>query len=179
MPSAKDDDRWERWVKDALRTRHLHEPGRAALSKALALGGHLESSRGGAANWLATLLFDSASQPLPAGVRGVSAGNRRLLYEACVEGNQEKHCQLDLQIRRDPAGTIEVTGQLLPPWGPARVEATTGKTRRTKTLGESGEFLLRRIPSRARELRLEIRTEAGQSLVVPVIPLLLDDPESS
>jgi hypothetical protein len=172
MGPTRGDDRWERWVREALRGRHLQAPSAGALRKAQALGSGLDSRPAGGLQWLADLVFDSAAQPLPVGVRSAAAGQRRLLYEARSDSAAEERCQLDLRVRREPAGTIELTGQLLPPWVHARVEATVGRTRRKKTLGESGEFLMRRIPARAGSIRLEIRGENGEQLVVQELPLL-------
>ena len=178
MGSHRGDDRWERWVRDALKGHCLQAPSVGALRKARALGSRLGSRPVGGLQWLTALVFDSAAQPLPVGVRSAAGGQRRLLYEAQA-GSAEERCQLDLRVRREPAGTIELTGQLLPPWVSARVEAATGRTRRKKTLGESGEFLIRGIPARAETLRLEIRGEDGEQLVVQEVPLLPSPAESS
>ena len=51
------------------------------------------------------LLFDSGMQPAPAGVRGVAAGQRRLLYRARTTPGDE--VQLDLRVRRERSGTEE------------------------------------------------------------------------
>ena len=171
MGSHRGDDRWERWVRDALKGHRLQAPSVGALRKARALGSRLGSRPVGGLQWLTDLVFDSAAQPLPVGVRSAATGPRRLLYEARADAATTERCQLDLRVRREPAGTIELMGQLLPPWVDARVEATAGRTKRKKKLGESGEFVIRGIPARAEALRLEIRGEDGEQLVVQEVPL--------
>ncbi len=179
MGPRRADDRWERWVRDALKEPHLQAPSAGALRKAAALGSRLGSRPAGGLQWLTDLVFDSAAQPLPVGVRSAATGQRRLLYEARADAATKERCQLDLRVRREPAGTIELMGQLLPPWVRARVEATAGRTKRKRRLGESGEFVIRGIPARAEALRLEIRGEDGEQLVVQEVPLLPSPAESS
>ena len=179
MGPRRGDDRWERWVRDALKEAHLQAPSAGALRKARTLGSRLDSPPVGGLQWLTDLVFDSAAQPLPVGVRSAATGQRRLLYEVRAGSAAEKRCQLDLRVRREPKGTIELMGQLLPPWVHARVEATAGRTKRKKTLGESGEFLIQGISARAEALRLEIRGEDGEQLVVQEVPLLPSPSESS
>ncbi len=166
-------------MREALKGTHLQAPSAGALRKARALGSRLRSRPVGVLQWLAELVFDSAAQPLPVGVRSAATGQRRLLYEARAGAATEDRCQLDLRVRREPAGTIELTGQLLPPWVRARVEATAGRTKRKKILGESGEFLMRGIPARAETLRLEILGEDGEQLVLQEVPLLPSPAEPS
>lgn len=178
MGPNRGDDRWERWVQDALKGPHLDSPSAGALRKAKALGSRLASRPAGGLQWLTDLVFDSAAQPLPVGVRSAATGQRRLLYEGRVDRATTERCQLDLRVRREAAGTIELMGQLLPPWVRARVEATAGRTKRKKRLGESGEFVIRGIPARAKTLRLEIRGEDGEQLVVREVPLLPSPAES-
>jgi hypothetical protein len=51
------------------------------------------------------ILFDSASQPLLAGVRGTSAG-RQLLY-------QKDNCCIDIRLEAKPGSRVEMVGQVL------------------------------------------------------------------
>jgi hypothetical protein len=171
MGPRRGDDRWERWVQDALKGSHLRSPSAGALRKARALGSRLASGPVGGLQWLADLIFDSAAQPLPVGVRSARSGQRRLLYKIQSGSGAAERCELDLRVRCEPAGTIELTGQLLPPWARAHVEVSAGRTKRKKALGESGEFVIRGIPARAEALRLEIRGEDGEQLVVQEVPL--------
>jgi hypothetical protein len=168
MSKRDRDESWENWVGEALPGRHLRMPPAGTLRRALALGGGLKS-RPSAASWVVELLFDSAAQPLPAGVRGTGAGHRRLLYQARTTPGEE--VQLDLRVRREAGGTFELTGQVLPPWSGGRIVARLGKTTRKQPLGDGGEFVVRRLPARAETLTLEISTDAGDELVVPDIPL--------
>lgn len=168
MTKRDREDRWERWVREALPGPHLRRPPASTLRKALALGSQLEP-RTGAATWLVKLLFDSSAQPLPAGVRGGTAGHRRLLYQARTEPGEE--VQLDLRVRRERGGTLELTGQLLPPWAGAQVVAFAGRGRRKLSMGDGGEFLAKRLSAGSEVLRLEIRAENGDELVIDDIPL--------
>ena len=170
------DERWEDWVQGTLPARHLHQPPGSTLRKALTLGGQLEPQTSAAA-WLVRLLFDSAGQPLPAGVRGASTGQRRLLYEALTQPGSE--VQLDLRLRRQRDGSLEVTGQLLPPWAGARVEASSGRTRRKLVLGDAGEFVVKRLPARTETLSLKIRAESGDELDIDDVPLPENNTEDS
>lgn len=173
MKNNDRDDRWEDWVRQALPGAHLRQPPASTLRKALALGSRLQP-RATLSGWLIELLFDSAGQPLPAGVRGTTAGQRRLLYRARTEAGEEM--QLDLRLRRESGDALELTGQLLPPWTGARVQAVAGRTRRKQTLGDAGEFLVKRMPAKAGTLRIEIRAANGDEIVIPDIPL--PDPTS-
>ena len=74
-----------------------------------------------------------AAEPVPAGVRNAGAGERRMLLELHPLGREHTPLQLDLRVRREPAGGVEMAGQLLPPWVGAPVEvrrAGSSKRRR-------------------------------------------------
>ena len=170
-------DRWERWVEMALRGKDLHEPPQGALRKALALGSRLVSGARGS-HWLIELLFDSAVEPLPAGVRG-STADRRLLFEARMESDEAAGYQLDLRLRRARTGSLEVTGQILPPLLGGRVNARAGRVRRSQALGDTGEFVLRGLPRAADSLELQLEQADGSTLELPGIPLLPEGGESN
>ena len=172
MPSRRSNESWERWVRETLQGSHLKEPPGGTLRKAVALGGRLRPEESAAGRWLAKLVFDSAAEPLPAGVRGEAAGERRLLYQIPPGTLVDEGGQLDLRLVREPRGTVELIGQVLPPVADAWVEARVARTRRRQRLGDDGEFLLRGLPSRAGELRLEIRREGEEPLVFEGVPLL-------
>ncbi len=157
-----------------LRPAHLVEPPEGVVRRAAALGDGLVPGKVGWLDWLAELLFDSALAPLPAGVRSAGRDERRLLYRlrASCAGADEEAPQLDLRIRREPSGAVELTGQLLPPWPEARVVARGGRVRREGALGANGEFLLRSLPARAAHLRLEIEGSGRQRLVLEELPSL-------
>ena len=165
MP-RREDERWGLWAREALQGRHLHEPPEGAVRRAVSIAAASREDRPGAVEWLVKLLFDSSVQPLPAGVRAAASEPRRLLYE--VRG-RESH-QLDLRLRRERAGTVELTGQLLPPAADARVVAQLGRLRRTARMSAAGEFLLRGLPGKSPSVRLEIETD-GEPIVVPDVPL--------
>jgi hypothetical protein len=162
-------DRWERWVREALKGKQLREPQPGVLRKALAIGSRLGELAESRSPWWVALVFDSAAQPLPAGVRG-SSSQRRLLYEARPEEGSEAACQLDLRLRRLGDGKLELTGQVLPPpLDPMRVEARCGKVCRRKELRKSGEFLLRGLPGSAATVRLTLHDDSGPVLILPAI----------
>lgn len=170
-------DRWERWVEKALKGQSLHEPPNAALRKALALGSKLTPRRQGSLR-LVRLLFDSAVEPLPAGVRG-SASDRRLLFEARREDDESAAVQLDLRLRCRRGGSLEVTGQVLPPLVGAKILAVAGRVRRSKILGDTGEFVLRGLPRGAETLTLQVEEADGRGLELPEIPLAPSEEESN
>ena len=150
----------------ALRGKHLAEPPSGVLRRAIALGERLEP-RPRALRWLVDLLFDSAMQPVPVGVRG-GTSERRLLYK--IQDDAET-CQLDLRVRQEPSGGAEVVGQLLPPWPGARVEVRAAKLTKAASLGDSGEFLVRGLPVKAERFRLTIRRPDGTTVVIDSVPV--------
>jgi hypothetical protein len=156
-------------LPDLLQARHLVEPPRDVLHRAVALGERLRQPvrLADAARWLVELVFDSAREPLPVGVRGGGGAERRLLFEA-RQGDGASH-QVDLRLRRTAAGRIDVTGQCLPPWPGARVEAGSGRHR--ADLGEGGEFLLRGLSARGGGLKLVLRLPGKGDLELLDVPL--------
>ena len=150
-----------------LKGEHLHEPPDGVLRQAIALGSQLQPQPG-LVERLFELVFDSAAQPLPAGVRGAAAEERRLLFRLAGEGTDP--AELDLRLRREAGGTIELTGQLLPPCEGAVAELRTGRKTRRVDLGEGGEFLARKLPS-SPALELIIDDGTGRPLRVGELPL--------
>jgi len=157
-------------VREGLKAGHLREPQPGVLRRALALGSRPGELAGSGAPWWFQLVFDSAAQPLPAGVRGGSS-QRRLLYEARPEEGAEPVCQLDVRLRRLHDGRLELTGQVLPPpSGPMTVEARCGRVRRRQTLRETGEFRLQGLPGGAATVRLSLHGD-GPVMTLPDIGL--------
>jgi hypothetical protein len=155
-----------------LKGRHLVEPSRRILVEAIELGGQLAPASRGLAAWVAELLFDSGLAPATAGVRnGASASERRLLYRCRGETELTGEAQIDLRLRAVADGTVEIVGQVLPPWRGARVEAKAGRARRHTALGANGEFSLVGIPGGRDTLLLAIRAEGGSSLVLDRVPM--------
>lgn len=170
----RSDDTWEAWVREALKGRNLAEPSPGAVRRAIALGGQLGGrSATGPGAW-ARLIFDSATQPLPAGVRSAAPAERRLLYELGDAGDDREAAQLDLRVHRESTGggKIEIRGQLLPQRPGATIRAEVGGYRRRVTLDESGEFLFRGIPGQATSIAIEIDGPEDESVIIPAIPLL-------
>lgn len=154
-----------------LSARSLTDPPRDVLQRALQLKALLPRAPESLGEWLVRLVFDSGMQPLPAGLRAGAAtapSERRLLFEARRTGETGAPRQVDIRVRRESGGDLEVAGQCLPPWSPeagaVTVEVRSGKTSRRATLDDSGEFLLRRLPSRTESL--SISWTAGDQLLL-------------
>lgn len=156
----------------ALKGRHLVEPSRRVLVEAIALGGQLTPARKGVAAWVAEILFDSGLAPATAGVRnGASASERRLLYRCRAETGTPGEAQVDLCLRAAADGTVDIVGQVLPPWRDARVEAKSGRTRRRAGLGANGEFSVAGIPGGRDTMVLAIHAKDGSSIVLDRVPM--------
>jgi len=168
MKNRDRDERWEAWVKRVRLGAGLRQPPAATLRRALALGARLRPAPSMAVQ-LMTLVFDSTLQPLPAGVRGTTGDQRRMLYRGRTAAGSE--VQLDLRLRRESADTIELTAQLLPPWIGARFDARIGPARRRGLLLDSGEFIVQRLPDKSATLRLEIAGARGETMVIEDVPL--------
>ncbi len=134
----------------------LHEPPAGTLRRAIALGARLEERPAGVAAWVARLLFDSAASPLPAGVRGGAGTDRRLLYQLDPAQPGDEAAQVDLRVRQDAGGTLEITGQLLPPPAGASVTVRAGKVSRTTPVGAIGEFAVHGVSARAAKIVLTL-----------------------
>ena len=158
----------EALIRD-LKGRHLLEPSRRILAEAIALGGRLVPARKGLVAWVTELLFDSGLAPATTGVRnGAAASERRLLYRCRTETNSE--AQVDLRLRAVADGTVEMVGQLLPPWSGASVEVKSGRALRQAMLGVNGEFTVAGIPGGGDTILLTILAKDGNSIVLRGVP---------
>ena len=166
MSEDRDLEKLER-LAGRLDGKSLREPPAGVLRKAIALGASLEP-RPSLLERICELLFDSGAEPLPAGVRGAAAEERRLLYRFAGEGLET--AELDLRLRRESGGTVELTGQLLPPREGAVVELRSGRKSNRVALGEGGEFLLRHL-SGATPLELVVDDGFGPPIRVGELPL--------
>lgn len=133
----------------------MHEDGSEdAPSAAIARAVHMfrprvaADSPGIVRRLIAALRFDSAQQSLVAGVRGLQAPARQLLYSAE---------DLDLDVRLTPAGNLWiVSGQILGPGAGGQVELD-GTTQALQTsLNELGEFVLPPVPADSYMLLLRV-----------------------
>ena len=147
--------------------KRLVEPPAGVLRKAVALGSLLEG-KPSLVERICELLFDSGSEPLPAGVRGAATEERRLLYRLGGEGIET--AEIDLRLRREAGGTVELTGQLLPPREGAEVQLRSGSRTRKVKLGEGGEFLARSLPGTA-ALELVVDDGFGPPIRIGELPL--------
>ncbi|MDQ7005770.1 MAG: hypothetical protein Q9Q40_00905 [Acidobacteriota bacterium] len=160
----------EKNLEELLAGRHLHEPPASTLRKAEALAARLpDPARSG--GWLVELVFDSWESA--AEVRaGVLQLDRRLLYRL-TSGNEER--EVDLRLRRDERGRLEVAGQVLPPEGAEQVVVVAGRGRRRQALGGTGDFLFRGL-SGSVPVGLEVWLTGGGKLVIESLPLP-EDPD--
>jgi len=118
----------------------------------------------------ASLIFDSLSRPLLAGVRGGDAVARHLVYEA--EG-----LTIDLRFDRGPqSGNISVIGQILDSWTPddiltggsVVVWTENGHLVATTTANSYGEFQVEF--DACNDLRLTV-SAGGRNVRVPLVNL--------
>ena len=153
-----------------LEGRHLVEPSRRILAEAIALGARLTPARKGVVAWVAELLFDSGLAPATAGVRnGASASERRLLYRCRTDANEE--AQVDLRLHAAADGSVEMVGQILPPWRNASVETKAGRARRKTAVGVNGEFAVAGLPGGRDTMVVALRAEDGSALVIERVPM--------
>ena len=141
------------------------------MRRARSLAAQLPQARASLAQRIAELLFDSAAEPLPAGVRNAGSTERRLLFQIVSTEGGSDHGQLDLRLRQEAGGTLQIMGQLLPPPPRTTITARLARTQRRTKLGERGDFLFRGLPGSAKALRLEIVDSELGPLEIPVIPL--------
>lgn len=153
-------------LADLLRGRHLHEPPSGTLRRALALGAALEKAPT-FAEWVVSLLFDSSAQPVPVGVRkGAAGAERRLLFALNAGAGVER--RVDVRVRWEPKGTLEIAGQVLPPADALGVEAVVARRRVRAEVGAAGEFLLRGIAARGASVSLVLELADGTRVDVSV-----------
>ena len=155
-------------LSSMLRGQRLHEPPRDVLAHAVSLSRALPRKKS-LLDTVVELMFDSARSPLPAGVRGRPT-ERRLLYQAIAGGAEPR--QLDLRVRREAGGTIELTGQCVPGFDSAKVEVEAGRTKRKASMTEAGEFVVRGLPGRAAVLLLRVAPKGEPGFTVEDVPLL-------
>lgn len=148
----------------------LHEPPAGTLRRAIALAARLGERPAGLAAWVARLLFDSAASPLPAGLRGGAGNDRRLLYQLDPARPGDDAAQVALRLRRDADGTLEITGQFLPPPAGASVTVRAGKVSRTGPVGAIGEFAVRGLSARATKIRLTLDVPGREPVTLDAQP---------
>lgn len=158
-------------LSELLRGARLTEPPDGVFRRAVAAAAELASAGPSAWQWVVSLVFDSAAEPLPAGVRRAGGEERRLLYDAGLPQASAEPRRFDLRLRREPGGALELTGQVAPASPGSVVEVTSGRARRRARLGPTGEFLLRGLRATARELSLRLDDPGAGSILLEGVPL--------
>jgi hypothetical protein len=150
---------------------HLREPPSGLVRRAIAASAGLLPRPKSALAWVLELVADSASAPVPVGVRaGASRAERRLLYRASPSDPNASTRHVDLLLRRTPTG-VDVTGQCLPAPAGARVEITAGRQKKKVPMSEGGEFVVRQLPATARTLTLKLVASDDAALTLSKVPL--------
>jgi hypothetical protein len=166
-----------RVVADLAGREQDYEPPDHALRYAKALYSTYRPEPSGLARLLAHLVHDSASAPLPAGLRAEHRLSRHLVFQA-------ESYYLDLQLEYQPSGRVTLIGQLAdesaPPLNPAEVPVSLleGSTLMATTrCNPLGEFHLECIPSR--NLRLHVPLAAAGKQVEVLLSDLHPDYRNS
>jgi hypothetical protein len=158
-------------LETLLRGSSLQEPPRDVLHRAFALKELLPQAAPSLVDWLVKLVFDSGLQPVPAGLRSGGSSERRLLFEARTESDPATVRQVDVRVRREAAGTVEVLGQCLPPWKAAKVEVKSGRSKKTAEVDEAGEFLLRGLNAKGETFELSLVVDGRPLLTLGAVPV--------
>jgi hypothetical protein len=154
---------WQR-VREGAAAEAGYQPpdGIVRTAKAMFTGSGLAEGRSAV-----SLLFDSFAQPLLAGVRSTSVGERQLLYHA---GSFFLHLQISA---RTDTGRVSVMGQLLNPVHPDEVlsEVSVVVSNRKggafrATTNQFGEFAGE--VDRSESLEFQLPGAAGKDIVVSV-----------
>ena len=163
-----------RGVSELAQRESAYEPPDHAMRYAQAIYSMYRPEKSGLARLVAQLMHDSASAPLPAGIRSEDRLSRHLVYRA-------ESYYLDLQLEYQPSGRVTLVGQLANQAAPAistenvpvcLMERSTLLA--TTLCNNLGEFHLECAPSRNLRLHLPLPT-AGKQLEVPLSDL---DPDS-
>jgi hypothetical protein len=163
-----------RTVADLAQRESAYAPPDHAIRYARALYSLYRPEKSGLTRLIAQLMHDSASAPLPAGIRSEDRLSRHLVYQA-------ENYYLDLQLEYQPSGRVTLIGQLANQSAPAISTANVpvclmerSTTLATTLCNTLGEFHLECAPSRNLRLHLPLPT-AGKQLEVPLSDL---DPDS-
>lgn len=146
----------------ALAGSPLAEPPEPTLRRARALAAHLPRPDA-TGHWIVRVVTDTLLDPLPAGVRSGSGGERRMLLVA-ESGARER--EIDLLFLSDPAGRTRILGQVLPTAPGLRVEVRSGRSVRRAEPGEGGDFSLEALPAASRRFSLRIEETGVSDLVL-------------
>ena len=163
-----------RKVVDLAHMEIGYEPPDHAIRHAQAIYSLYRPEKSGLVQLIAQLMHDTASAPLPAGIRAEDRLSRHLVYRA-------ESYYLDLQLEYQPSGRVTLIGQLASQEAPAVSTANVpvclmerATLLATTLCNQLGEFQLECAPSRNLRLHLPLPT-AGKQLEVPLTDL---DPES-
>jgi hypothetical protein len=159
-----------RAVSQLAHRENAYEPPDHAVRYAQALYPLYRPEKSGIARLIAHLVHDTASVPLPAGIRAEDRLSRHLVYQA-------DSYYLDLQLEYQPSGRVTLIGQLADQGAPAINTANVpvclmeGSTLMAMTVcNHLGEFHLECAPSRNLRLRLPLPA-AGKQVEVPLSDL--------
>jgi len=163
-----------RTVADLAQRENGYEPPERAIRFAQAIYSLYRPESSGLVQLIAQLMHDTASAPLPAGIRAEDRLSRHLVYRA-------ESYYLDLQLEYQPSGRVMLIGQLANQDAPAISTANVPVCLMERTMvlattlcNQLGEFQLEYSPSSNLRLHLPLPT-AGKQLEVPLSDL---DPDS-
>ncbi len=157
---------WMRTVDSMRRNESEYEPPGAVLKRAISIGSAPPTTaRSSASPIIADLVYDSFSDPLPAGIRREDLASRHLTFKS-------NDLELKLQIRTSGEERLLVAGQIVSESAlPADVEVTldAGEEGVHQTAAnEWGEFLFDDLRRAGYSLRVHLR---DRILFVPKLPL--------
>lgn len=160
------------WMQTAanIGARELtYEPPQSVMDKVLGLGRNVFRLKQLRNFIVATLKFDSFSEPAPAGVRGKDAAARQMTYEA-------DDVEIGLWLRRSEDGSLTLTGQVLSKSSgtikttPGHVDLIVeGDHIRTSPLSPWGEFSFPDLPQNQYGLQVSF---LDRVLRVPSLPII-------
>jgi hypothetical protein len=170
-----DDIRWYEQVRDIAADDDMIEPPSWVTRRAVRLFENRPNRSGvkeKLSRLVASLVFDSYSQPVVEGVRSTETMNRQLLYRA-------DNYSIDLQISLTEVPGADLVGQILRK-DDTRFESVSGvpldlicegEAIRSTTTNETGEFHISSVDFGEYDLRIEMRDVSITVAGLPVAQL--------
>lgn len=150
-----------RTIADLARREAAYGPPVRAVRYAQALYSRYRPETSGFTRLVAELVHDTATAPLPVGLRTQDRLTRHLLYQA-------GRYQLDLQLEHQPSGRVTLIGQLADRDAPAASTADVpvwlmerGSLIGSALCNQFGEFRLEYAPGRNLRLRVPVLAAKG------------------